>query len=524
MLQPDCPRAERSGSICLNELVELFKEVLTDMVLFAEHASGLKLRRYQEEVARSIVNSVVQRKGLTFVVIFPRQSGKNELQAQIEAYLLTLLSQVGAEIVKVSPTWKPQSLNAMRRLERVLEKNVVAREWWKKEQGYIYRVGQARIFFLSGQPGANIVGATASTLLECDEAQDVLIAKWDKEIAPMAASTNATRVFWGTAWTSRTLLARELRAAREAERRDGQRRVFVLDAGQVAAEVSAYGEFVAEEVRRHGRQHPFVKTQYFSEEIDQEGGMFPPRRTALMRGDHPAREAPEPDQVYAFLLDVAGEDEGAAAGEDGAESLAYPQRDSTALTIVEVDLSSLSDQLLQAPTYRVVGRRCWTGVRHTALYGQLRALIDAWDPRCIVVDATGVGAGLCSFLDAAYPHRVLPFQFNTASKSRLGWDFLSVIESGRYREHRPSPVYAQEQALFWRELSFCQMEIIPGPERRMRWGVPAGTRDPASGELVHDDLVLSAALVSALEGQPWGLGDSTLNPAPDPLHGMRDIF
>ena len=120
MLQPDCPRAERSGSICLNELVELFKEVLTDVVLFAEHASGLKLRRYQEEVARSIVNSVVQRKGLTFVVIFPRQSGKNELQAQIEAYLLTLLSQVGAEIVKVSPTWKPQSLNAMRRLERVL--------------------------------------------------------------------------------------------------------------------------------------------------------------------------------------------------------------------------------------------------------------------------------------------------------------------------------------------------------------------------------------------------------------------
>jgi len=68
------------------------------------------------------------------------------------------------------------------------------------------------------------------------------------------------------------------------------------------------------------------------------------------------------------------------------------------------------------------------------------------------------------------------------------------------------------------------MEIIPGPERRMRWGVPAGTRDPASGELVHDDLVLSAALVAALEGQPWGLGDSTLNPAPDPLHGMRDIF
>jgi hypothetical protein len=51
------------------------------------------------------------------------------------------------------------------------------------------------IHFLSAAPSSNIVGATVSLLLECDEAQDVEIAKWDKEIAPMAASTNATRVF-----------------------------------------------------------------------------------------------------------------------------------------------------------------------------------------------------------------------------------------------------------------------------------------------------------------------------------------
>jgi len=90
----------------------------------------------------------------------------------------------------------------MRRLERVLERNLLTCGSvcsWKKEQGYIYRVGTARIYFLSGQPSANIVGATASTLLVCDEAQDVSIRKWDKEINPMAASTNATRVFWGRA-------------------------------------------------------------------------------------------------------------------------------------------------------------------------------------------------------------------------------------------------------------------------------------------------------------------------------------
>ena len=122
----------------------------------------------------------------------------------------------------------------MRRLERVLKRNPLTFKEWRKEAGYIYRIGTARIFFLSGAPDSNIVGATASLLLEVDEAQDLEAEKYDKDIAPMAASTNATRVFWGTAWTSQTLLARELRSAREAEREDGQRRVFVVDAERVS--------------------------------------------------------------------------------------------------------------------------------------------------------------------------------------------------------------------------------------------------------------------------------------------------
>ena len=163
---------------------------------------------------RALARSVLLKRGLTFVVMFPRQSGKNELQAQLETYLLAVSQELDAEMVQISPTWKPQSLNAMRRLQRVLEGNLLTRGIWQKESGYIYRVGKARIFFLSGSPEANIVGATANLLLSVDEAQDIQISKFEKEIAPMAASTNATRVFWGTAWTSQTLLALELRCPR----------------------------------------------------------------------------------------------------------------------------------------------------------------------------------------------------------------------------------------------------------------------------------------------------------------------
>lgn len=477
-----------------------------DPLLFAEHASGVRLRQYQRGVAEAVVESVRLGLGLSFVIIFPRQSGKNELQAQIEAYLLVLFSQIGAEIVKVSPTWKPQSLNAMRRLERVLQKNLITNAaGWRKEQGYIYRVGLSRVYFLSGSPEANIVGATASTLLEVDEAQDVEAAKFDKDVSPMAASTNATKVFWGTSWTSQTLLAREMRAGLEAEKRDGRRRVWRLSAEDVGREVPAYAAFVAEQVAKLGRSHPMVRTQFFSEEIDSGGGLFPPARRAMMAGQHAAEVGPVKGAIYCGLLDVAGEDEG--INDLGGGEAHNAGRDSTALTIVRVNLAGLADPLIKAPAYEVVLRQTWLGVKHARLYAAISGIAQVWGLRFLVVDATGVGAGLASFLGTSLPGKVLPFLFNGSTKSQLGWDFLSVIESGRWREYAKGDA---PQVEFYRQLEYCQYEIQPGPDRRMKWGVPDGTRDFSTGELVHDDLVLSAALSAELDRQEWVAAGPTL--------------
>jgi hypothetical protein len=519
----------------MENFTSVYTTLLQDVGTFAQLGSERKLRGYQECVAKSIVEAVIWHPGTSFVVIFPRQSGKNELQAQIECYLLTLFSQFDAEIVKVSPTWKPQSLNAMRRLERVLKRNLISRYLWKKEQGYIYKVGSARIFFLSGSPTANIVGATASTLLECDEAQDVLLSKWDKDINPMAASTNATRVFWGTAWTSRTLLAREKRAALEAEAADGRQRVFQITADDVSREVPAYGEFVAGEIAKLGRNHPFIRTQFFCEEIDSEGGMFPPARVAMMGGVHPRQVAPSPRKdprgVYAILIDVAGEDETALENDEDGDNIALANagRDATVLTVVEVDISTVSDELIKAPTYRVLDRAAWIGTKHTARYGRIKAYIEMWGPRWVVIDATGVGAGMASFLASAYGEKVIPFVFTSKSKSDLGWGFLATIETGRFKdwereeirqqgndreEHTlqatRKSIQPQEQETFYNQLAYCQMEIIPGPERKMKWGVPDGTRDARNGELVHDDFVLSAALVAVLDQQEWSISTAPL--------------
>ena len=508
-------------------LEDLLKKLARDVVPFVRFASGLTLRRYQEAVARAVVRSVLAGQGLSLVVIFPRQSGKNELQAQLQAYLLTLFSGHQVEMVQVSPTWKPQTTNAMYRLEAVLNANLVVKDRWEKQHGHVYQLGQARLTFLSGSPTANIVGATANLLLSIDEAQDIQVDKFDKEIAPMAASTHATRVLWGTAWTGSTLLAREERAALALEQQDGVRRVWRLGCDQVTVEVPAYGAFVAEQVGRLGRNHPMVRTQYYSEDIDAAGGLFPPERISLMQGGHPPQVLPQRGQIYAMALDVAGEDE-VDHRLSGGSGGAVP-RDATALTVVQVDLSTFSDPECHLPSYRIVNRQLWVGVRHTELYAGLLSLAGRWHTRYLICDATGIGAGLTSFLARALGSKVIPFVFSSKSKSDLGWSFLALVDSGRLQDYHLAPdgspqdeELASMQSLYFRQLEHCQYEIQPGPEKRIGWGVPGGTRDLQSGELVHDDLVISAAMLSLLDQLPWSSpGPTAIVQAKDPLDDMK---
>lgn len=523
----------------MSEFLPVYKKLLRDPVTFARCASGLTLRSYQRGVIEAIFDSVIHNRGMEFVVMFPRQSGKNELQAQLEVYLLTVLSTTPVEMIKVSPTLHPQALNAMRRLEKVMRGNFLLEQMWHKEAGNSYRLGEARVTFLSGAPESSIVGATANGLLEVDEAQDVTILKFDRDISPMTASTFATRVFWGTAWTNATLLSRQLRAASASEKADGRRRVFRLTADDVAAEVAPYRRHVDEMVARLGRAHPIIRTQYFSEEMDERGGMFPPDRIARMLGTAAAPLTPQPGKVYALLLDVAGEDEGMRAM-DGSLALANPMRDATALTIVEIsrgenaELSTNVDKVIHTPVdnlpvYTPVLRRQWIGASHTMLHNEIRILAMEWNARAVVVDATGVGAGLASFLERSLPGRVFPFTFNSASKSTLGWDFLGIVDSGRWREpllpdSAPAAQRSHQQE-FLRQLKACTFTVLEGAEQRMRWGVPDGARDAGDGGLLHDDWLLSAALCARLEKQDWyAPSDPILIRAADPLKGMEGKY
>jgi len=474
----------------MSTLQQIIKNVARTFDRFTARGGAIQMRPYQLEPADAIINSVVNQQSLTIILIVSRQAGKDELLANLIAYLMNLFAHREVGIVVANPTYKPQTLNFIVRLENRLKANLLTRAFWKKRSDYMRMIGRAVTILLSGDKDAKVVGATASLLLVINEAQDITPAKYDKDFAPMVASTNATRVIVGTSWTSGTLLAREEDAARQLEAQDGIRRVFLYTADDVRSVNEPYGKFVDGEVRKLGRQHPLVKTQYFCERIDAQGGMFPARRLALIQGDQPAQDDPIPGHIYAFLIDVAGQDE-AVLELDG---LTNPGHNKTTLSIVDIDLSSLD--ILQAPIYRPVSRCDWQGSNHVDIFGALCALVDRWEPLYIIQDATGVGEGLWGMMFRKYPSRVTGVKFTAPLKSEIGYGFIAAIESGRFRDcARTEEVREQYEK--------CQTQILIGPGKTMRWGVPDGTRNDATGQLIFDDYLLADSLVSQLDLLTW---------------------
>ena len=481
--------------------------IVTDLDAFsASLLPAYRLRPYQLAPARAILESIAQRRGDQFAIVFSRQAGKDEMLAQLLAFLLLRRSRHGGTAIIAAPTFRPQAILSRDRLrDRLLGNGLTAPLVTAMDSSTI-RVGGARARFVSAAPGANARGQTADLLLVANEAQDIEPRIWDAVFDPMAASTNATTLFMGTVWSQSTLLARQMRHLRSLESVDGRQRVWMVPWSVVARDLPAYGDRVRARIAQLGEGHPFIRTEYFLEELDGEGGLFPPHRLAQMRGEHPRLERARAGQRYALLIDVAGEEE---AGSDpagfGNAGSSGNRRDSTALTVVEVDTEGRSDG---RAVYRVVDRRVWTGVRHTALHDQLVDLArTVWRASWVVVDATGIGAGLASFLRAslgkrsgAYPPvQVVPFVFSASSKSRLGWDFLGLIDAGRFREYVSDAGTATHQptglehvtALYEAQLRATTYEVLQGPGNVLRWSVP--TRDG------HDDLVMSAALTAELE-------------------------
>ena len=95
----------------------------------------------------------------------------------------------------------------------------------------------------------------------------------------------------------------------------------------------------------------------------------------------------------------------------------------------------------------------------------------------------------------------------------MGYRFLSIIETGRFMDPNPSDAVRLQY-------DRCLYEILPGPGKTLRWGVPDGERGP-DGSLIHDDFLLADSLVTALDDLPWlpALPANFVTPTFDPTQG-----
>ena len=451
------------------------------------------LRLYQSEIAWAVFESARDRRGLTFTVEIARQGGKNEISAHVGVWLLSWLSKGGGSLVKAAPTFSPQALVSLRRVRERLE-DARLPLGWRMEGGNIVRVGRAQQTFLSAEPSANVVGATADVLLEMDEAQDVDADKFFKEFRPMGATGNATTVLYGTPWDGATLLESMAAENVEMERRDGIRRHFAFDWEAVAAVDPLYRAYVEGERQRLGEEHPLFRTQYRLLPIAAGEGMFSRSQLARLEGSHGRLRGPRPGYAYVAGVDVAGEPwgEAPASSTEGAIRQAQGERpaerggrDSTVVTIGEVEYRSRAD----APVVRVVEHYRWTGEPHHALTGSLVDLLQRrWRCRRVVVDATGLGTGIASGLVRAMGGAVEPFVFTAGSKSTLGFELLAAVNSGRLSAYAGDG--SAEHVEFRREMELAQARYRVN--QTMDFFVEASRG--------HDDYLMSLALAVRAAG------------------------
>ncbi len=421
------------------------------------------LRPYQAGVLRSLLGQLPASPGVQFTVMFPRQAGKNEVSAALVACLMQHYARREGHIIVCAPTLYPQARISLERTRTGIVR--FARRWGVPiaAEDNTLRSNGVTATFLSASPEAHVAGHTATFALIADEAQDIDPDWFDRQFRPMAASTGAPTVLFGTPWDGATLLERAVDANRARDRELLARRPptfhprhHQVSWQEVAAESRPYGRYVEGERARLGPTNPLFLTQYELVSSREAASLLDSAQLAALRGTHELLPGPRAGERYAAGLDFGGKGAGA---------------DSTVLTIARIEENRCE----------VVGWRSWRSAPLHSIAAEVAAAARHWGVERLVADETGLGAPLVAQLQQLLGRIVVGLVFTTASKSELGWALIGAAGSGRLA--LPAEDASPDSRRAWEELRACRRNLRAGGQ--VAWSAPPGK---------HDDYVASLAL------------------------------
>lgn len=410
---------------------------------YCEAQAGIKLHPYQREFAEAVVESIILNDGEEFTALFSRQSGKTEAISVIASGMVVIIPLLAAlpKFAKLLKPYKdgiwigifaPSIEQAYTTFSRIRNRIVSKRAQMILSDPEIGVTldKYANPMILSNGSIVQMHSAAKQAQIESktyhwiilEECQDIDKMKIQKSIHPMSAAVNGTIVKIGTPNNQicdfLETIRRNKRMDIENSRKRGYRRKHYEYDYKVAMKYNPlYKKFIEKEKRRLGEDSDAFRISYKLEWILERGMFVSPEM--LDKIEDRGLKHMESCKDYC----VAGIDCG-------------KRNDSTVVTVAKVDWDHVEVNEVtgeRRPKKAVINWLELLGDDYEAQYHQIIDFLRNYNIKCIYIDSTGVGTPIADRLanDLYGIAEVIPYSFNTSSKSYLWKHLYTEISSGR---------------------------------------------------------------------------------------------
>lgn len=406
------------------------------LIELAEATIGVRYYDYQKELIKIVLDDLLHKKGNEIVVCFPRQSGKTEAVSGLLYIILVLLPGIVEKIEELqiyskgvlvglfAPVYE-QGDTTWDRLMLKLEAKGVQEVLVDNEIGGEYEASGRKVRFKNGSQlrlqslaKTSKIESKSYNIVFIEEAQYADRDKVRRSVHPMVSAFNGSIVKIGTPVPENCEFKEAFKRAKKKGKTItfGYKRV-IKDKKKIYKETKdkfhlLYTKAIKKEKERLGEDSDDFRTSYnaewvgvveeiMSEEkwnvlVDKNLEFWSIRRDApLFAGVDIGKTTAKSVLMLGTPIDVG----------------AFERGDYPPLQIVKV---------IEYPSERL-----------SLQYDKIKSDLEIWSPDSVVVDATGLGAGLASFLaDELWDMDVIEFTENNWTKDRASRMLVRVIDKG----------------------------------------------------------------------------------------------